>query len=106
MPFTVPSGTDLYDALMFGIEPDLVTVRLPLLEQKYRGESPEEHAARMERYQRAYEEYDRKALEWMAKFRMLVTAYRKEALSRAESREQSKEATLLADIESQLSHSS
>lgn len=36
------------------IEPDLVSDRLPVLEIFYKGESPEAHDARMERYNRAY----------------------------------------------------
>ncbi len=103
LALAVPSGTDLYDALMGAIEPDLVTVRLPLLTQKYKSETTEEHAARMDRYRKAYEEYDRQAEEWMMNFRVLVTACRKEALTTAEKKDKNAESTLLSNIESQLS---
>ncbi len=48
----------LYDELMSRIEPDLVSNQLPLLDQKYAGETEEEHAARMEQYAAAYVVFD------------------------------------------------
>ncbi|MDD4628446.1 MAG: hypothetical protein PHE68_03580 [Candidatus Peribacteraceae bacterium] len=55
---TLPTGQALYDAIMGQIEPDLVTAELPKLPEKFSKDTPEEKAARSERYKRAYEQYD------------------------------------------------
>ena len=61
---TVPSqdpkvlAEEVYDVLMEGIEPELVRSVVPTLAEKYKDETAEEHAARMERYARAYLKWD------------------------------------------------
>jgi hypothetical protein len=52
-------GQWLYDFLMKGIEEDLLSENLPTLGGKYRNESNIDHAARMERYDKAFAEFDR-----------------------------------------------
>ena len=52
-------GQWLYDFLMKGIEEDLVSENLSKLEVRHRGESSIDHAARMERYELAFQEFDR-----------------------------------------------
>src|SRR3989344_2093093 len=52
-------GQWLYDFLMKGIEPDLVTENLETIDAKYPHESAIDHDARMERYDRAFDEFDR-----------------------------------------------
>lgn len=54
----------VYDSLMASIEPDLLTVNIPSLDQKYATETKEEHEVRMERYRSAYKKFDGE----MAKF--------------------------------------
>ena len=48
----------LFDKIMSGIEPELTSEQYPFLAEKYRGESEEERAERMARYQRAFAEYE------------------------------------------------
>lgn len=48
----------LYDMLMAEIEPELCSMELPLLEERYAGETPEEHEERMNRYELAYAVFD------------------------------------------------
>src|SRR3989338_3782439 len=55
---------DLYNLLMRGVEPDLCTGTLPLLELMYAGESKEERAERMQWYAEAFSRF----LERYAKF--------------------------------------
>lgn len=50
---------------MGGIEPDLVEPRRSQLDQIYAGETPEEHAERMERYESALSYYDIRIEEFM-----------------------------------------
>ncbi len=58
-PPVPPVGTVLYDELMSGIEPDLVTGQLPLLVEKYKDESSERRQERVERYKKAFMEYEK-----------------------------------------------
>lgn len=48
----------LYDMLMAEIEPELCSAELPALEERYAGETPEEHDERMNRYELAYAVFD------------------------------------------------
>jgi len=52
------SGRWLYDFLMEGIEPDLLLEEKEL-SARYADESPIDHDARMERYEKAFAEFDR-----------------------------------------------
>ncbi|MEK7563568.1 MAG: hypothetical protein AAB544_04200 [Patescibacteria group bacterium] len=51
-------GRWLYDFVMRGIEPDLLLEEKEL-DERYKGETPISHAARMHRYKQAFAEYDR-----------------------------------------------
>lgn len=51
-------GDVLYNAIIRAIEPDLLTCNLDTLDEKYKGESAEEHAARMQRYRDAFTRLD------------------------------------------------
>ena len=53
------TGTEIYDLLMQDIEPELTSSRVHGLKEKYANETPEEHAERMARYDRAFGEYER-----------------------------------------------
>jgi hypothetical protein len=46
------------DMIMQNIEPELCSDQLVLLDELYAGETPEEHAERMKRYERAYVLFD------------------------------------------------
>lgn len=51
-------GDVLYNAIMRGMEQDLLTCNLKTLDEKYRGESAGEHEARMQRYKVAFARLD------------------------------------------------
>lgn len=103
VPFAIPSGTDVYDALMGDIEMDLVSANLPRLREMYADETPAEHELRMQRYAEAFERYDKAFNAWIAGFQLAVAAVRKETLQRAEQKNQEEENAALATIESQFS---
>lgn len=48
----------IYNSLMAEIEPDLVFERIAKLDEKYVGESAEQHAARLQRYEAAFEKLE------------------------------------------------
>lgn len=57
------TGKDIYRAVMGGIEPDLLHPRVDDLAAIYAGETPEQHAARMKRYDEAFQQYDARIAE-------------------------------------------
>ena len=95
---TMPSGDEIYDALMADIEPDLITTNLPHLDEKYAGETPEQKAARMARYEAAYARYDAVFTEWLANLKGVVNDTRHQALVTAEEKDRGDEQATLDKI--------
>lgn len=52
------AGTWLYDFIMETIEPDLTSENVEILEEKYTYEEDFEREARLERYEKAFAEFD------------------------------------------------
>lgn len=48
----------MYDQIMGQIEPDLLTHQIPLLEERYKSETPEERKKRMAAYAKAFKIFD------------------------------------------------
>ena len=48
----------LYDQIMGQIEPDLLSGSIPLLDEKYKSETPEQHKERMNAYEQAFKIFD------------------------------------------------
>lgn len=65
------SMQEIYDLLMFDIEPELMSDILPLLPELYKGEPAEQRAERMERYREAFTVF-------YQKFDMLLTLWQNE----------------------------
>lgn len=95
----IPTGDELYDMLMRNIEPDLTTGQIPLLDAKYKNETPEEAAVRAERYKKAFAEYDLQLSAYLAKLHAKVREYQSSARSSLENDERTKEARALSGIE-------
>lgn len=57
---SLPTGSQIYDAIMAEVEPELVSASLSLLEEKYRDEPEVQRLVRMERYGKAFTEYDKR----------------------------------------------
>jgi hypothetical protein len=103
-PPTVPKAEELYNSLMREIEPDLTTDQIPLIDEKYKGETPEETLARLEKYKKAFALYDEKSVEFFKDLSNKVTAYRKQALQEAETEVKGEEQVRISQIETLLSH--
>lgn len=97
----LPTGAEVYDGIMSDIEPDLVSNMIPLLDEKYAGETPEQNAIRLTRYRTAYEEYGRRFAVWEKEMSQLVTSYRKGALKIEEQDSRDAESSALLSIEDQ-----
>lgn len=96
---TIPTGEELYNALMSKIEPDLVTSVLPTLDAKYKGESKEDAAARAKRYEAAFAEYEKQLKAYVAGLQGQVHQYKRAAIQSAEKDERTKEGTELNSLE-------
>jgi len=99
---TVPSGPEIYDGIMGGIEPELLNANIPLLEQKHKDESPEDRKARQERYKKAYAKYDEIYAEWHAGLNVYVAEQRRISLKSAEARNRSEEEKMMQNLEHQI----
>ena len=83
-PPKIPSGQEIYDAVMREIEPELISTSLPTLNEKYKDETPVEKEARKERYNKAFAEYYKRYTTRIAQLEEQVRCYRKEAMRSAE----------------------
>lgn len=96
----LPTGEQLYDALMILIEPELISANIPLLEEKYKNESPVERAARMQKYQKAMEEYDKRYSALIAALNADVAKMKRDGIAAIEKKSATKEVSVLSNIES------
>lgn len=97
----IPSGSEIYDALMGQIEPELVTSNLDTLDEKYVGETPEARKERYARYDAAYAAYDEAFESWVTELKTSVTQYRRDVLRAAEQESRASEDAQLSSLESQ-----
>ncbi len=93
----------LYDLIMADIEPDLLLANIPTLDQKYLGESPEEHTARMQRYDAAYKKFDKEFEKFMSEVNDKVRVSKRSALKEQEEGAKVQEETALQSLESAFS---
>ena len=104
-PPTVPSGEEMYDAIMGPIEPELTSKMLPTLKKKYAEETPAQSQERQERYKRAYAEYEVKMKEYMANAQSQITHYERQTLELRETVSSYDDAGTLQTISSAMSNS-
>lgn len=96
----LPSGKQIYDALMAQIEPDLVSANIAGLEEKYRGESEVEKLKRAERYSKAMTEYDKRYAALMASLQQDIAAQKRDGIAVIEKKSSAKEAAHMQGLES------
>lgn len=78
----LPTGEQVYDNIMKQIEPELVLANLQSLDEPYANETDTEHAARYERYGKAFAVYEERYNAWVSDLSSAVSAY-KRAIGRA-----------------------
>lgn len=98
----IPTGAQVYDALMARIEPELVSANLPTLDVKHAGENALQRAARYARYSKAFAAYDLAFRQWMTELSQAVQLFRRRAIRSAEEKSRGHEHHELTSIESQL----
>jgi hypothetical protein len=102
-PLSFSSGEEVYDSIMAEIEPDLTHEQIPLLEEIYKDETPDEKEARSARYRQAFEEYDRRYATFELQLQANVRSFQIAAMKTAESSAHVQDEAGLAHIESTLS---
>ena len=98
VPPKIPTGRELYDALMVHIEPELTSEGSKLIAETYKNETPENKAARMQRYQLAFERCQQAYDEYMQTLDAQVTRYRHEALAHVELSDRSHDEGMLDQL--------
>jgi len=98
-PITIPTPEGIYNSLMGKIEPELVTTELPTLKEKYKDETEEEKAKRVERYNRAFGEYEKALDAYFVELENKVKEIRKQAFASAEKEDFVEEQAQLAEME-------
>lgn len=101
----IPSGKEVFRSIMSEIEPDLVDATVEKLEAKYKGETKEEKKARMERYGKAFAEYEKRFEQYITKLGEEVDNYKREAFKILEMKNEGQERAKLAELESTISSS-
>lgn len=97
--FPLPTGDEIYDALMSKIDMELITVNIPTLDEKYKNESPADQVLRLKRYQTAYAEYDKAYAAWIQTLQGAVQTYRRHALRSAEERDRAGETQAMTELD-------
>ena len=93
----------LYNTLMAEIEPDLLLNSIGTLDAKYAGESPEEHTARMKRYEAAYKKFDESFDKFMSEVHEEVRVSKRTALKEQEAADRQSDQPALASLEAAFS---
>lgn len=103
-PFPPPvlTGRELYDSIMGGIEPDLLSSNFPFAPDAFKGETPEQRAARAKRYNAAFQEYDRRFAKYQDDWNEQLRTYKRHAMEYIEQGAATKEGDQLASLESSL----
>jgi hypothetical protein len=97
------SGQEIYDMIMSGIEPELTSSQLPLLDEKYVTETEDEKNARADRYEHAFEEYDKQFQAYSDKWADDLRKYKRAAVQSVEqAHRDTEENDRLASVQSSL----
>ncbi len=91
VPPAIPTGRELYDALMGHIEPELTTAGRTLLPETYKNETAEDKAARMKRYELAFERCEQSYNDYLQTLDTQVNRYRREAFAHVEIRDRARD---------------
>jgi len=102
-PPRVLSATEMYDALMGEIEPDLVSHNVLTLTEKYKEESPEERAKRAERYTNAFAAYEERLRRYQEEWNMQLKTFKRLAVSYIEGKDRAGESPDIEHLETSLS---
>lgn len=99
----LPSGDELFDAVMASIEPDLLSENREKTALKILNATPAERTAMAKRYQKAFETYDAQLVLALKEWNQRLHGARRDMMHMIESMTQSEETNELDALESQIS---
>lgn len=99
------SGDEIYDSIMREIEPELTITTMKTLDEKYKNETKEEAQARTDRYNKAFEEYDKQFALYASTWQVQWGAYKHSVMQGIEHDARAEEETELHSVEDQILHS-
>lgn len=97
------SGEQIYDYIMNGIEPDLVSSAVGTLEEKYKNETPEQKEQRKERYDNAYAEYEKRYKQYRDTREQAMRLHKNKVMKSFEEEDREHDANGMQSIEQQIS---
>lgn len=100
VPPKIPTGRELYDAIMSHIEPDLMTENAKTLDVKYANEAPAEKERRLKRYDLAFERYETAYTEYVAMLDAQVNRYSRQAFAFSELKDRQTDEGFLSRFDS------
>jgi hypothetical protein len=98
-------GRAIYDALMYEIEPELLSQNLKGVDEVREGETDERYQARQERYKKAFAEYDKQYAKYMDSIHAEIRKLKKESRIAAEKDAKSEDSKQQDNLLSQISQS-
>ena len=98
----IPTGDEIYDRIMSGINPELMSKNVSSLKAKYQNESPELKKQRADRYNKDFAEYERQYAQFRSSRDVTMHCYKAEALKSLEAKEREAEASDVLDLEQQI----
>ena len=84
VPPKIPTGQEVFDAIMGHIEPELTSEGTKMLDERYKNETPEELDTRKKRYVLAYERYEQAYEGYIETLHAQVMRYRHESIVQVE----------------------
>jgi hypothetical protein len=97
-PPRIPTGQELFDAIMGRIEPELTSTAAAQVAEKYKSETAEERKVRMQRYELAFERYDQAYEGYIATLHTQVGRYRQESFQHVELKDRNQEQGVLDQL--------
>lgn len=98
----IPTAQELYDAIMHDIDADLLTANLPLLNEKYKDETPEQRKERTKRYNAAFAQYQNRYSDFILNLNRRVMEFKTSMRIFAETSIRKQESDAMQKIESQI----
>lgn len=96
------SGDELYDSIMGSIEPDLLLANMPQVVLDMEHDTKDAKAERIERYNRAFAEYDRRLAEHKRDWDKSYNAYKRASMESLSGFLNAADKDRMTDIERQL----
>ncbi len=97
-PPRIPTGREIFDAIMLHIEPDLTSEGARHVKEKYAAETPEQREARKQRYELAFERYEQAYEGYMSTLHSQVMRFRRDSFSQVEMEDRARDQGVIQSL--------